>query len=269
MFRILFIFFFLLTSCSQISSDKRNKLIQELNSNQFNSKIYSTKFFNIFSLQKISNNQKLIIYVEGDGLAWIDMFTKSSDPTPGDPLAFKLALIDHNENVIYLARPCQYEWSVNCNQDTWTSAQYSSTVLNSYKEIINSLSRNYKEIHLVGYSGGAGIVMYLGSLGNKNIKSIRTIAGNINHNQLTKILNISKLKKSINFDIIEKKNTSIPQLHYYGLKDKVVPNELQIFYKKRNINNNCINIQSVSDVSHNNGWLEYWKLNNINLPNCI
>ena len=143
MFKIVFIFFFFLTNCSQISLDKRNELIQELNSNQFKSKVYSTKFFNIFSLQKINNNKKkLIIYVEGDGLAWIDRFTKSSDPTPSDPLAFKLALIDQNENVIYLARPCQYEWSVNCNQDTWTSAQYSSTVLNSYKEIINSLSKN-------------------------------------------------------------------------------------------------------------------------------
>ena len=269
MYRIVFILFFFLTCCSQISVDKRNELIQELNSNQFNSKVYSTKFFNIFSLQKINNNKKLIIYVEGDGLAWIDRFTISSDPTPSDPLAFKLALIDQNENVIYLARPCQYEWSENCNQDTWTSAQYSSKVLNSYKEIINSLSKNYKEIHLVGYSGGAGIVMYLGSLNNKNIKSIRTIAGNINHNQLTKILNISKLKKSINFDIIEKKNINTPQLHFYGLKDNVVPNQLQILYKKRNINNKCINIESVSDVSHNSGWLKYWKLKNTILPSCI
>ena len=111
--------------------------------------------------------------------------------------------------------------------------------------------------------------MYLGSLDNKNIKSIRTIAGNINHNQLTKILNISKLKKSINFDIIEKRNINIPQLHFYGLKDNVVPNQLQILYKKRNINNKCINIESVSDVSHNSGWLKYWKLNNTILPSCI
>ena len=92
--------------------------------------------------------------------------------------------------------------------------------MSSYKEIINYLSKSYKEIHLVGYSGGAGIVMYLASIENESVKSIRTIAGNINHNELSKILNISRLKKSVNFYSIEKKVKKIPQIHYYGLKDQ-------------------------------------------------
>ncbi len=266
--KCLLLFLIFLSSCSSLTTDQRKDLIDEVNLSEFSKNIYTTEFFNIYSLEKIKNNNQLTIYIEGDGTSWVDRFTPSSDPTPTDPLAFKLALIDNSENIIYLARPCQYEWSNNCNKDVWTVAQYSSTVLNSYKEIINHLSKKYDIIHLVGYSGGAGIVMYLGSIENQNIKSIRTIAGNINHNELSKILNISRLKKSINFYSIEEKIKAVPQIHYYGSKDKTVPNELQISYKERNIENDCVKIQSAHKVSHNEGWLDFWINNNNTIPAC-
>ena len=258
----------LLANCSQSTLNQRNSIIEELNFDKFDKNIYSTNIFDIYSLEKINNNNKLVIYIEGDGLSWVDRFTISSNPTPTNPLAFKMALTDVGENVIYLARPCQYAWNKFCNKDIWTVSQYSSAVLNSYKDIINHLSKTYKEIHLVGYSGGAGIAMYLGSTGNKNIKSIRTIAGNINHNELTKILNISSLNKSVNFYSIEKKIKKIPQIHYYGLKDKTVPNELQISYAERNLENNCIKIEIVKKASHNEGWLNFWSNNNSKIPSC-
>ena len=258
----------LLVNCSQSSPDQRKQNIEQLNSNKFSQNTYSTEFFNIYSLEKIINANKLTIYIEGDGLSWVDRFTPSKDPTPANPFAFKMALIDKNENIIYLARPCQYEWSNNCSKDIWTISQYSSSVLNSYKEIINYLSKSFNEIHLVGYSGGAGITMYLGSIENKKIKSIRTIAGNINHNELSKILNISRLKKSINFYSIEKKIKQIPQVHYYGLKDKTVPNELQTSYKERNLDNKCIKIESVKKASHNEGWSNFWANNYNKIPSC-
>ena len=50
-------------------------------------------------------------------MSWVDRFTPSSNPTPTNPLAFKMALVDESENIIYLARPCQYEWSNNCNEE--------------------------------------------------------------------------------------------------------------------------------------------------------
>lgn len=258
----------LFVSCSHSSPEKRSNIINKINLNKFVKNTYATKYFNIYSLEKIKTSNKLTIYIEGDGFAWIDRFTPSSNPTPTNPLAFRLALIDKGENVIYLARPCQYEWSDSCSKDVWTISQYSSTVLNSYKEIINHLSKTYEEIHLVGYSGGAGVAMYLGSLNNNKVKSIRTIAGNINHNELSKILNISRLKKSVNFYSIEKKIKDVPQAHYYGLKDKTVPNELQISYEKRNIDNNCIKIKSVKKVSHDEGWLDFWDKSHDELPSC-
>ena len=262
------IFILFLSNCSQSSLNQRNSLIEELNLDKFTKNVYATTLFNIYSLEKIKNDNKLIVYIEGDGLSWVDRFTISSNPTPTDPLAFKMALIDEGENIIYLARPCQYEWNNQCNKEIWTISQYSSTILNSYKDIITHLSKTYKEIHLVGYSGGAGIAMYLGSIGNKNIKSIRTIAGNINHNELSKILKISRLNKSVNFYSIEKKIKKIPQVHYYGLKDKTVPKKLQISYAERNLENNCIKIEPVKGANHSDGWLNFWTDKNSKLPSC-
>ena len=266
--KILLLLLIFLASCSQPSPNQRNNLIEELSLNKFSKNSYSTKFFNIYSLEKIKNDNKLTIYIEGDGVSGVDRFTPSSNPTPTDPFAFKMALIDEGQNIIYLARPCQYEWSNNCNKDIWTVSQYSSIVLNSYKEIINYLSKTYKEIHLVGYSGGAGIAMYLGSIENKSVKTVRTIAGNINHNELSKILNISRLKKSVNFYSIEKKVKEIPQIHYYGLNDNTVPNELQISYAERNLGNSCIKIESVKKAGHNDGWVDFWIDNNNKIPSC-
>ena len=117
----------------------------------------------------------------------------------------------------------------------------------------------------MGYSGGAGITMYLGSINNKNIKSIRTVAGNINHNALTQLLNITNLSKSLNFYPIVEKTNKVTQVHYYGLEDKVVPNQLQISYKNKNVDNKCINIKSVN-ATHDSGWEEFWRANSSVLP---
>ena len=117
----------------------------------------------------------------------------------------------------------------------------------------------------MGYSGGAGVAMYLGSINNKSVKSIRTVAGNINHNALTQLLNISNLSKSLNFYPIVKKANKVPQVHYYGLEDKVVPNQLQISYKNQNVDNKCINIKPVN-ATHDSGWEDFWSTNSSVLP---
>ena len=72
----------------------------------------------------------------------------------------------------------------------------------------------------------------------------------------------------MSFYSIEKKIKQVPQVHYYGLKDKTVPNELQITYLKRNLGNNCIKIESVKNANHDEGWLTFWIDNNNKIPSC-
>ena len=256
-----------LNSCSLPNVDQRLETLNTFNQNQFNKETYVTPYFEIFSLNKIKNSGKVIIYIEGDGVSWIDRNTISSNPTPIDPLAFRLAKNDTNDNVVYIARPCQYIEGSNCNnRDIWTVSQYSEPVLSSYKGIIDNFNQ-FEEIHIVGYSGGAGIAMYLGSINNPKIKSIRTVAGNINHNRLSQLINISPLNKSVNFYKIEEKVTKIPQIHYVGKKDSVIPIELSLRFKKKNQSNECIKVQEVN-ASHNEGWELFWNKAHLKLPEC-
>ena len=256
-----------LTSCSLPNGNQRLEIIKAYNGNEFTEKIYRTPYFEIYSLNKIKNLEKVIVYIEGDGVSWIDRNTISSDPTPIDPLAFSLAKIDQNDNVIYLARPCQYIQASNCNnKDIWTVSQYSEAVLSSYKAIIDSLSQ-FKEIHIVGYSGGAGIAMYLGSSNNEKINSIRTVAGNINHNEFTRLRNFTAPKKSVDFFLVEKNIRNISQVHYFGKKDRVIPKDLHENYYIRNKDSPCIKIKEVN-ASHNEGWTEFWKANHNIIPVC-
>jgi|TARA_B100000795_G_C22654622_1_gene381648 hypothetical protein len=265
--RFVLLFILLLSSCSIPGGDKRLKIIKEHNADQFIEKVYKTAYFEIYSLNKISNNKKVTVYIEGDGLSWIDNYTISSNPTPIDPLAFRLAKIDQSDNIIYLSRPCQYIQTDICkNNEIWTVSQYSEGVLSSYRAIIDSLSQ-FTEIHLVGYSGGAGVAMYLGSVNNKKIRSIRTIAGNINHDEFTQLRNFTPPKNSVNFYSIEKKVKNISQIHYFGKKDKTIPKELHLNFYARNKESSCIKIKAVN-ATHNDGWSNFWKTNYTKFPTC-
>ena len=68
-----------------------------------------TSYFNIKSYYRFSRKgHPLTIYIEGDGQAWLTRTQPSLNPTPRNPLALRLAALDKSENVVYLARPCQY-----------------------------------------------------------------------------------------------------------------------------------------------------------------
>jgi hypothetical protein len=48
----------------------------------------------------------LIVYIEGDGRAFLGPQRISSDPTPDDPIALQLAERHPGGTAVYLARPC-------------------------------------------------------------------------------------------------------------------------------------------------------------------
>src|SRR6056300_896609 len=264
---LIFLSLLIFTSCSYQSFDQRVHLINNENDGSFKKVIYDKGFIDIFSLQKTINEQEVIVYIEGDGLPWIDRFTPSSDPTPVDPLTFKLAKLDQSPNVIYLARPCQYVISNECRKEIWTKLQYSKAILGLYEHILEEISQKHSEVHLIGYSGGSVIAMHLASIEGLNIKSVRTIAGNIDPNKFTNLLNLSSYQTSINLDQIDDKIKSIPQIHYYGDKDQVIPKEIHLNYQNKYINNSCIKTAEVK-ASHIQGWEVFWKNNYNFLPDC-
>ena len=262
------LFFLLLSSCALESLDTRKKLIKQIDNQQKFKEIIYKDTFDIFSLQRITGNNSVVIYIEGDGLAWIDRFTPSSDPTPINPTGFKLAsLSNRSSDVVYLARPCQYAKTEACNKEIWTKLQYSKQILNIYENILKELSYKYSDIHLVGYSGGAVIAMYLGSLKDNNIKSIRTIAGNIDPDEFTRLLKLTPFKTTVDLSNLNQNIKTISQTHYYGINDKVIPQELYKNYQKKNLDNSCVKVSAI-EASHNEGWEEFWKYNSTIPLNC-
>lgn len=67
----------------------------------------------IFSLTTyyrfIEGFETIRIYIEGDGRAWESKTKLSMNPTPSNPVALKLAIVDPLKSVAYIARPGQFQ----------------------------------------------------------------------------------------------------------------------------------------------------------------
>ena len=122
----------------------------------------------------------------------------SANPTPRNPLGLRLAAIDPGKNVLYLARPCQYinfKSERSCKVSYWTLKRFSKEVIIAVNEAIDKmvLKARVERIHLVGYSGG-GAVAALVAASRKDVSSLRTLAGYMDHVSLNKEVGVSPLK---------------------------------------------------------------------------
>jgi len=147
-----------------------------------------------------SPGARTVVYIEGDGLAYITSKRPSSNPTPVNPVALRIAVIDSSPNVIYLARPYQYFTTSEVPKDHvkyWTSHRFSEEILKVYEEALDKIVdiTGSQDIHLVGYSGGAAVAAILAS--KRAISSLRTIAGYLDHVSLNRTLNFSPLFASL------------------------------------------------------------------------
>ena len=258
----LFIYLFLLTffiiGCSKnIPTPQERKATALSLGNQYSLKeqIYSTKNFNIFSLQTdIKKCKNIKVYIEGDGLAWITRNRVSKDPTPINPLALNLMNTDSSHCKIYLARPCQYTHSQQCDKKYWTNHRFSSFVIQSYNEALNHIKKKYQNntFSLIGYSGGASIALLVASK-RDDIKDIITVAGNINHSFWTKYHRINSLSGSQNPINYTKQLEKIPQYHLIGSNDTIIPKE--IFFSYKDAFNDTDKIEyKLYDTTHTKGW---------------
>lgn len=262
------LFFF--TSCSsKFDIENRIKTAQNIKEeSNFNEKIYNATYFDFDIFYKILDSKKSVkIYIEGDGLAWINRYTISSNPTPINPLSFKIASLDSYENVVYLPRVCQYNSVRNCDKKYWTDSRFSNIVVDNTNEILNQIKSdfNINEFELIGFSGGAAISILVASK-RDDIKSIITIAGNLNHKLLHEMHNISLMNDSLNPIDYVKNIQNIKQTHYYGANDKVVYKEVIESFVNEFEDKSNIKLIKVN-ATHNEGWIEYFKENKIEQKN--
>lgn len=222
----------------------------------FTYKEIETKDFKLASWQKISNPQGVYkIYIEGDGYAFNAYGKPTQNPTPKGTLVRELAFGDDNENVVYLARPCQYVKSPICSKRHWTTARFASEVINAEYEAIKSIVGN-SPVVLIGFSGGAQVAGLVATAkSGLNVKKIITIAGNLDHLTWTTYHNLPPLSESMNLINYSEQFAKIPQVHYVGSNDKVIPPQLIKNFVGKNSK-----VIMVHGATHNAGWKSIYQV---------
>ena len=103
---------------------------------------------------------------------------------------------------------------------------------------------------MVGFSGGAQIAgLVAAAKQGLNVKKVITIAGNLDHLAWTQYHNLPSLNESMNLESYHKQFAKIPQIHYVGSDDKVMPPVLV----REFVGNNDL-IVEVKGATHNTGW---------------
>ena len=230
---------FLLSGCQSVSVPP-----------SYEYKEIATRDFTLASWQKITNPKAVYkIYIEGDGYAFNSHGKPTQNPTPHGVWVRELAFGDKSPNVVYIARPCQYIKSPICSKRHWTTARFAPEIINAEYETIRQIAGK-NPVVLVGFSGGAQVAGLVATAKRGvNVKKIITIAGNLDHLAWTQYHNLPPLNESMNLESYRKQFAKIPQIHYVGTDDKVIPPILA----REFVSNDDLIIE-VNGASHNKGW---------------
>ena len=213
------------------------------------------------------------IYIEGDGTVWTQEHVRSLNPTPMNPVALHMAAHDNAVNVAYLARPCQYsdmsDPETPCPQSTWLEGRYSNKVITAMSTAIDEIKLRYDidQVNLIGYGGGGAIAAILAAT-RDDVTSLRTVAGNMDHEAYTAMHGLQPLTESLNPVDYTAKLKYIPQHHYFGGQDEIMQPAILHSYLQALGETNCVEHTFIQEAEHEAGWVEKWPSLLQDLPSC-
>jgi pimeloyl-ACP methyl ester carboxylesterase len=206
-------------------------------------------------------SESLRIYIEGDGRAWATRSRLSDDPTPSNPVALGLSTVDHSDNVAYIARPGQFSPpdAAVCDPTYWSARRFAPEVVEAFDKAIDILKEKSgaKRVELVGYSGGGAIAILVAAQ-RGDVSSLRTVAGNLDPKALCAYHNVSRLDGSMDPLGVAEKTANIPQRHFVGSKDKIVPLSIAESFAEKEGDKNYDTVTIVDGATHSAGWEERW-----------
>lgn len=261
-------FVLVLISCAALNSSPipagTQKVISQAHENHFITREVNTPTFKLSTLEKIQAPEEASthVYIEGDGNSWKTRYQLSDNPTPKQPLALKLALQDTHPNVIYIARPCQYTPLATdpcCEPKFWSSHRYAPEVITAVNAVLDHhLQRRQATTWvLVGFSGGASVATLVASE-RQDVARLITVAGDLNHDLLNQYHGTTPLRGSLNPSDALQQVQHIPQTHWCGTKDSVVPCwTVSAFCEKVN-NPDLVRCKSLKGASHHAKWEQAW-----------
>ena len=249
---------FLLSSCQTL--DKAETIpVVELSG--FERVLVPGGDFVITTYQKVHDKKApYVFYIEGDGLAFINKYTVSSNPTPRKQMLMNLAAMDKRPNVVYVGRPCQYtlmELNPKCSETYWTDKRLSDDSVAAINDVINKVNVNHQKFSLIGYSGGGGIAVLVAAR-NPRVKDVITIAGNLDHLAFTEYHSVIPMSSSLNPIDYAASIKDIPQWHISGANDKIVPPFIAQKYTRVSASP-CVTQKTFTGVGHKEGWDQVWE----------
>lgn len=202
------------------------------------------------------------VYIEGDGYPLYLSRTVTNEPTPENPVALHLASRDLAKNLVYIGRPCHFKESPDkkeCDPKYWSTRRFSPEVFTAYNEMLDQIKKLYDitEFNLIGYAGGANIAAGLASQ-RSDVISLRTVAGNLSPELVYAKPPQPLDNDSILANRIAPQLANMPQHHFVGAGDEIVPASVYHSYRNAMGESDCVHYTFVPDADHQRGWVERW-----------
>ncbi len=205
-----------------------------------------------------------IIYLEGDGLAFVTPGQPAMDPTPQDPLALRLALAHPAGGAVaWLGRPCQYslaEHPQGCEPAYWTNRRYAPEVVAAMDAALDQLKTRLgaQRLVLVGYSGGGALAALLAAR-RADVAGLMTIAANLDLGAWVARDQLAPLTGSLDpAQVAAPRLGGMRQWHFSGAADRVTGPALTTAFARRLPPGAPVRLQTVPGFDHECCWVRDW-----------
>lgn len=255
----LFLLSTLLAACAAPGGQAWTSLSQRARDNGFKPVSFTPRPFLLAGLLKGQpGSDTLVVYLEGDGRGVV-RGRVTQDPTPGQPLSYELAEADPAQAVLYLARIGQYQPTQTGQefQPYWSDKRLANEAVTAAGQAIDEAKSRLsaRRIHLIGYSGGGGLALLLAQR-RSDVVSLVTVAGLLDTQWWVQEKNYHPLTGSLNPADQAARLTNLPQVHFYGSFDPIIPGAMSSHFHSLAPFTNFQRVEV--QTNHWKNWATWW-----------
>lgn len=235
-------------------------------------RLENAKTLTLVSTGKDTLAKRAILFIEGDGAAWIDRGLMPPDnPTPKNSLSLRLALESRNRSdltLIYVGRPCQFksaEELAQCSTEQWSTERYSDTQVAIIQSALSLALTNatatvgeISSLQIIGHSGGGVIGVKIAAdrmRKNQQFNKLYALASPIDPITWRKNHRLHELSIGAYYQDLRLVNENNRIRIYVGVHDRIV--------REDDISTDLVSLRKksilVPATGHISGWSDYWK----------